>query len=211
MLMAIRVALQHRTTYRFDRNVGLGPHEIRLRPAPHCRTPILGYSLNVAPDKYFLNWQQDPYGNWVARLVFTEPADRARHPRRPDGRHDGHQSVRLLRRAVRRSRAVHLRAGASAKELIPFLETAPPGPRLAAWLERFRPTIRPHEKTVDMLVRLNRQLQHEISYLVRMEPGVQPPDTTLERARRVPAATRVGCSCRSCVTSGSRRVSPRDT
>jgi transglutaminase-like putative cysteine protease len=73
--MAIRVALQHRTTYRFDRSVGLGPHEIRLRPAPHCRTPILGYSLNVAPDRYFLNWQQDPYGNWVARLVFTEPTD----------------------------------------------------------------------------------------------------------------------------------------
>ena len=69
--MAIRVALQHRTTYRFDRRVILSPHEIRLRPAPHCRTPVLGYSLNVAPDKYFLNWQQDPYGNWVARLVFT--------------------------------------------------------------------------------------------------------------------------------------------
>ena len=74
--MAIRVALQHRTTYRFDRNVGLAPHEIRLRPAPHCRTPILGYSLQVAPDQYFLNWQQDPYGNWVARLVFTAPADK---------------------------------------------------------------------------------------------------------------------------------------
>jgi transglutaminase-like putative cysteine protease len=61
--MAIRVALQHRTTYRFDRPVTLAPHEIRLRPAPHCRTPILGYSFNVAPDKHFLNWQQDPYGN----------------------------------------------------------------------------------------------------------------------------------------------------
>jgi len=74
--MAIRVALQHRTTYRFDRMVGLGPHEIRRRPAPHCRTPILGYSLSVTPEKYFLNWQQDPYGNWVARLVFTDQADK---------------------------------------------------------------------------------------------------------------------------------------
>ena len=72
--MAIRVALSHRTTYRFDRHVSLGPHEIRLRPAPHCRTPVLGYSLNVSPEPHFLNWQQDPYGNWVARLVFTEKA-----------------------------------------------------------------------------------------------------------------------------------------
>ncbi len=68
--MAIRVALSHRTTYQFDRLVNIGPHEIRLRPAPHCRTPVLGYSLNVTPSQHFLNWQQDPYGNWVARLVF---------------------------------------------------------------------------------------------------------------------------------------------
>jgi transglutaminase-like putative cysteine protease len=179
---AIRVALQHRTTYRFDRNVGLGPHEIRLRPAPHCRTPILGYSLNVAPDKYFLNWQQDPYGNWVARLVFTEPADRL------DIRVDLTADMTVINPfdffvEPYAEIAPFTYAPALAKELIPFLETAPPGPLLSAWLERFRPTIRSTEKTVDMLVRLNRQLQHEISYLVRMEPGVQPPDTTLERAQ----------------------------
>ena len=74
--MAIRVALQHRTTYKFDRLVNLGPHEIRLRPAPHCRTPILGYSLDVEPEQHFLNWQQDPYGNWVARLVFPERTEK---------------------------------------------------------------------------------------------------------------------------------------
>ena len=74
--MAIRVALQHRTTYAFDRFVNLSPNEVRLRPAPHCRTPIVGYSLQVDPARHFLNWQQDPYGNWVARLVFPERANR---------------------------------------------------------------------------------------------------------------------------------------
>ena len=180
--MAIRVALQHRTTYRFDRSVGLGPHEIRLRPAPHCRTPILGYSLNVTPDKYFLNWQQDPYGNWVARLVFTDRADAL------DIRVDLTADMTVINPFdffVEEYAAVapFRYAPALAKELIPFLETAPVGPRLAAWLERFRPTITPKEKTVDMLVRLNQQLQREINYLVRMEPGVQPPDVTLERAQ----------------------------
>ena len=70
--MTIRVALEHRTTYRFDRLVGIGPHVVRLRPAPNCRTPVSGYSLTVAPAEHFLNWQQDPFGNHLARLVFPE-------------------------------------------------------------------------------------------------------------------------------------------
>ena len=187
--MAIRVALQHRTTYRFDRRVNLSPHEIRLRPAPHCRTPILGYSLNVAPDSYFLNWQQDPYGNWVARLVFTAPTDVL------------DIVVDLIADMTVTNPfdffvepyaefAPFVYAPALAKELIPFLETANAGPRLAGWIERFRASIAPREKIVDMLVRLNRQLQSEIKYLVRMEPGVQAPDDTLGRG------------CGSCRDSG---------
>jgi uncharacterized protein (DUF2126 family)/transglutaminase-like putative cysteine protease len=180
--MAIRVALQHRTTYQFDRRVNFAPHEIRLRPAPHARTPVLGYSFSVTPTQHFLNWQQDPYGNWVARLVFTEPADR----------------LEVLIDLVADMTVINpfdffvepyaehypfTYAPALAKELIPFLETEPPGPHLAAWLQRFRDTRVPGEKTVDMLVRLNQQLQHEIKYLVRMEPGVQTPEETLDLAR----------------------------
>jgi uncharacterized protein (DUF2126 family)/transglutaminase-like putative cysteine protease len=179
--MTIRVALSHRTAYRFDRLVNLSPHEIRLRPAPHCRTPIVGYSLAVEPSGHFLNWQQDPYGNWVARLVFPEP-------------------TRELRIGVDLTADLPIinpfdffvepyaesfpfaYAAPVAKELIPFLETAPLGPRLSAWLDRFRATLRDKEPTVDLLVRLNQQLQHEIRYLVRMEPGIQAPDETLEKA-----------------------------
>ena len=75
-LVTIKVALHHRTHYTYDRPVGLSPHEVRLRPAAHCRTPIESYSLKVKPAKHFLNWQQDPYGNWVARIVFPEKATR---------------------------------------------------------------------------------------------------------------------------------------
>src|SRR5215471_10888300 len=71
--MTIRVSLHHRTSYRFDRPVRLSPQEIRLRPAPHCRTPVLDYSLNVMPERYIVDWQRDAYDNWVAWLVFTEP------------------------------------------------------------------------------------------------------------------------------------------
>ena len=70
--MSIRVAIRHKTTYEYDRAVALSPHLVRLRPAAHCRTPILGYSLKVLPEKHFVNWQQDPFGNFVARYVFPE-------------------------------------------------------------------------------------------------------------------------------------------
>ena len=180
--MAIRVALQHRTTYRFDRPVTLAPHEIRLRPAPHCRTPILGYSFNVAPDKHFLNWQQDPYGNWLARLVFTDVADRL------EVVVDLTADMTVINPFdffvdAYAEHTPFTYAPALAKELIPFLETAPPGPLLAEWLARFRRTLTGEEKTVDMLVRLNQQLQGEIRYLVRMEPGIQAPEETLASAR----------------------------
>ena len=72
--MSIRVALNHRTTYRYDRDVSISPHVVRLRPAPHCRTPVVSYSLRVQPKKQFLNWQQDPNGNYLARFVFPDKA-----------------------------------------------------------------------------------------------------------------------------------------
>ena len=179
--MAIRVALRHRTTYAFDRPVNVAPHEVRLRPAPHCRTPVLGYSLHVEPANHFLNWQQDPYGNWVARLVFPERATK----------------LELIVDLVADMTVINpfdffvepyaetfpfAYAPALAKELIPFLETEPLGARLERWLKDFRASILAKESTVLMLVRLNQQLQREIRYLVRMEPGVQTPEVTLETA-----------------------------
>jgi uncharacterized protein (DUF2126 family) len=181
--MSIRVALNHRTHYRFDRAIALSPHEVRLRPAPHCRTPIPAYSLSVLPAKHFINWQQDPFGNYVARLVFPDKAAELKI------------EVDLIAdMTVINPFDFFVETYADKfpfdyppqlkQELKPFLEAEPAGPRLSKWLEEFRRSgFKPGMVTVDFLVAVNQRLQREIKYLVRMEPGVQTPDQTLERGQ----------------------------
>jgi len=181
--MSIRVALTHRTRYRYDRHVAIAPHLVRLRPAPHCRTGVLSYSLRVEPQKHFVNWQQDPHGNYLARFVFPEKAGELSF------------EVDLIADMTvinpfdffLQDEAIHYPfkyAASLATELAPFLLTQPQGPRLQQFMSALPPL---PERTVDLLVELNRHLQQQIKYVIRMEPGVQTPEQTLE--------TRTG-SCR---------------
>ena len=175
--MAIRVALNHQTEYHYDRPVTLTPQVVRLRPAPHGRTPILSYSLKIAPGEHFLNWQQDPYSNYQARLVFNKPTGVHRRGR-PGGRDDGHQPVRLLRRGDAETYPF-VYEPVLARELIPYLETEPAGPRLGALVEELR---KGDIRIEDYLVEINQRLSQQIKYLVRMEPGIQTPEETLTLA-----------------------------
>jgi uncharacterized protein (DUF2126 family) len=174
--MSIRVALRHRTEYHFDRSVALSPHLIRLRPAPHTRTPIHQYSLTVEPAEHFLNWQQDPFGNFVARYVFPEKARRMV------------VDVALVVEMVTinpfdffvESYAEHFPFEYPKqlhKELKPYFECTESGPRLLQWLQDV-----PREPLhiVNFLVELNQRLQKEIGYVIRMEPGVQTCEETLD-------------------------------
>jgi uncharacterized protein (DUF2126 family)/transglutaminase-like putative cysteine protease len=181
--MTIRVALNHRTCYRFDRPVKLWPHEIRLRPAAHCRTPVSGFSLRVAPANHFINWQQDVAGNWVARLVFPEPASSLEI------------EVDLIAEMTVINPfdffvdddAVHYPFAypdAALGELAPFRGTDRQGPLFDAWLHRFREeAVRPGLRTIDLLVEINRRLKEDVGYVVRLEAGVQTPEQTLELGR----------------------------
>lgn len=175
--MAIRVALHHHTLYRYDRRVKLWPQIVRLRPAPHCRTPVTSYSLRVEPTGHFVNWQQDPQSNWLARLVFPEAVDRF-----------GLTVDLTAELSVQNPFDFFLEESAElfpfryedwlSKELAPFLQTLPVGPLLSTWLQDVD---RSPCRTVDFLVALNQRLSEEIRYLIRMEPGVQSCEQTLER------------------------------
>jgi uncharacterized protein (DUF2126 family) len=177
--MSIHAALTHRTSYRYDRPISLGPQVIRLRPAPHSRTPILNYSLTVEPKPHFLNWQQDPQGNFLARVVFPERVQTFE------------VTVDLIAdMAVINPFDFFLEPEAEdfpfaydpnlAAELAPFRKVDPPGPKLAAWLAQ---VAREKTRTVDFLVGLNTRLQQDVAYIVRMEPGVWSPEQVLAEAR----------------------------
>lgn len=178
--MTIRVALHHQSHYVFDRPVTASPHEIRLRPAAHSRTPVTGYSLSIRPEKHFIHWQQDAYGNFVARLTFPEPTSEIEI------------SVDLLADMTVinpfdffvEDWAEHYPFAypdTLQLELAPYLEAEAAGPLLKAWLSQFKSQIADELNITHFLVQLNQSLHREVSYLIRMEPGVQSCEQTLSK------------------------------
>ncbi|WP_297363329.1 transglutaminase family protein [Thauera sp.] len=179
--MSIHVKLNHVTHYRYDRPVSLSPQVVRLRPAPHCRTPVLAYALKVEPAGHFINWQQDPQSNYLARLVF------------PDQTTELRIEVDLVAELSVINPFDFFLEPAAEKipfaydaalgvELAPYLAKAPApalGPKFLDYLESIPRT---PKASVDFLVALNQRLQHDIRYLVRLEPGVQTPEETLALA-----------------------------
>jgi transglutaminase-like putative cysteine protease len=175
--MSIHVALNHVTHYRYDRPINVGAQVVRLRPAPHCRTRILSYSLKVTPAKHFINWQQDPQSNYLARLVFPEKT----------------QELKIEVDLVAEMSVINpfdfflepyaeefpFAYDASLdQELAPYLVKLPSTPHFEQYLQKVpRTTVR----TIDFLVALNAGLFKDISYLIRLEAGVQTPEETLQK------------------------------
>jgi len=176
--VSIHVALRHVTHYKYDRPVHLSPQIVRLRPAPHCRSNILSYSLKIEPAEHFINWQQDPFANYLARLVIPEKVTEFK------------VTVDLVTEmAVYNPFDFFLEPSAetvpfqydevSLQELAPYLVTEPLTPKFKAFVDSID---RRETRTIDFLVGLNQRLQSEIGYLIRMEPGVQTPEETLTNA-----------------------------
>jgi uncharacterized protein (DUF2126 family)/transglutaminase-like putative cysteine protease len=174
--MSIHAALNHVTHYTYDRLVNLGPQVVRLRPAPHCRSKIISYSLKVEPAGHFVNWQQDPFANYQARLVF------------PAKTREFKVTVDLVvEMAVYNPFDYFLEPAAEQfpfvyeaqlkEELAPYLVADPVGPLVKGYLDKINLKKRP---TNTFLVDLNQLVSKDIKYLIRMEPGVQTPEETLK-------------------------------
>jgi uncharacterized protein (DUF2126 family)/transglutaminase-like putative cysteine protease len=176
--MAIQVAINHSTYYRYDKPVILSPHVFRLRPAVHSRTKILGYSLKIKPENHFMNWQQDPFGNFLGRVVFPEPTIELA------------MDVEVIAElAVINPFDFFLEEYADKfpfvydnhlkKELAPYLEITENGKLLKDWVNQV--DTRERIRTVDFLVALNQRLRQDINYTIRLEVGVQTCEETLAK------------------------------
>ncbi len=177
--MSIHVCLNHVTHYRYDRPIMLGPQIVRLRPAPHSRTPILSYSLKVSPEGHFINWQQDPQSNYLARLVFPERTRELRIEVDLTAELSVINPFDFFLEPVAEKFPFSYDDPMQLHELAPYMVKLPPTPLFAKYLAAI-----PREPvpTIDFLVALIQGLQHDIRYLIRMEPGVQTPEVTLENA-----------------------------
>lgn len=175
--MSIQVAVKHHTSYRYDRRVALTPHVLRLRPAPHAQNRVSGYSLKVAPQEHFINWQQDAFGNYLARLVF------------PEKTRELTIDVEVIVDMVainpfdffldEDAQAVPFTYDATlSRDLAPYLAIEEDGEAIRQWVADFG---RPEGKTIDFIVALNRRLAEDIEYTVRMEAGVQTCAQTLAK------------------------------
>ena len=175
--MALKVVLSHKTHYKYDRPISLSPHTIRLRPAPHSRTPIDAYSMKITPENHFINWQQDPYGNYVARIVFPEKVT------------EFGIDVEVIADLVSinpfdffveeyAEQFPFVYKDELAAELMPYLEVTEKGKKLKKFIKSLDLKER---KINDFLVYLNTEIYKYLNYTVRLEAGVQTCEVTLDK------------------------------
>jgi len=174
--MSIRVAIHHETNYQYDRLVMLGPQIVRLRPAPHCRTKIVSYSMRVTPSEHFCNWQQDPQGNYQARLVFPKPSRRMSIVVDIVADMTSINPFDFFLESYAESFPFEYEP-TLARDLAPYLETLPATELVDRWIASV--DLKP-QRTLDAITSLNQRLQQEIRYEIRMEPGVRSPEETLK-------------------------------
>ncbi|MEJ1154324.1 transglutaminase family protein [Microbacterium marmarense] len=176
--MSIKVALEHYTSYEFSEPVTVHPHVIRLRPAPHARTPIEAYSLEISPKNHFINWQQDPFGNWAARIVFPEKVSKLEITVGLVADMMVINPFDFFMEEYAEQFPFAYRPELAA-DLAPYRAPVDDSADAERWKSELPELPEGGMATVSFLASLNSAVNRAVAYDVRMEPGVQTPDETL--------------------------------
>ncbi len=178
--MGTQVAITHINHYKYSRSIKVWPQIVRLRPAPHARTKITAYSLKISPKEHFINWMQDPFGNYQARIAFPDLTDEFKI------------QVELIADLVAFNPFDFFLDEAAEKfpfeydeqlqrDLQPYLKIDESGPELDRLVETCRSFM--GSNTVDFLVEVNRKVFEAISYTIRMEAGVLSCEQSLSQKK----------------------------
>ena len=171
----MRIRIRHHTEYRYPEPAALGPHYVRLRPAEHTRARLLAYNLTIGPE-HEIRWQQDPWGNRIARVTFDEET-RARalsvtvdasFDIRPVNPFDFFVDGRCEDLPLEYPDGL-------IGELEPFLHPPTMTPALATFIE----SLPSGGRLVDFIVELTRRVAERVNYVIRNEPGLQTSEETL--------------------------------
>jgi len=177
--MSTLVSLQHGTRYQFDRAVTLGPHEIRMKPVPACRTPVSSYSLAVRPARHMMHWHHDAAGNPVARILFQDRFSELEIDVALTADLASLNPFDFLV-APGAERYPPAYPDAERPDLQPYFAALESGERLQGWLADIHAAVnRDSCGTVDLLVAINERVKRDITYVTRMEHGVQSCEETI--------------------------------
>ncbi|MEN9895984.1 MAG: hypothetical protein RIR97_1836, partial [Pseudomonadota bacterium] len=177
--MSIKASIYHLTHYTYDQPVRLGPQIIRLKPAAHSKTKVLSHSLKVSPAGHFVNLQQDPYGNYLARYVFPDPVRELKIEVDLIADMTVYNPFDFFIEEEAEHWPFEYHADI-ADDLVIYRKAEPLGPKVEAFLKTID---RSPRRTIDFVVELNALVQRAVAYVIRLEPGVQTPEDTLSLAR----------------------------
>ena len=174
------LSVEHVTTYRYHQPVALGEHRMMLRPRDGHDQRLIEAKLDIWPEPAELRWVHDVFGNSVAVAHFSgrarelRIASRARVDQRPVNALD----FQLEDYAETYPFSYGLE---EIPDLARSIERHYPDPDRAVdhWARRLMRQDGPNG-TLDLLGAMTDTIKRELTYIPRLEAGIQEPTKTLK-------------------------------
>jgi transglutaminase-like putative cysteine protease len=177
-----RLQIRHLTHYHYAEQVRLLPHTLHLRPRDGYDIRVQSSKLEIKPG-FQIRWKRDIYDNSVAVVNFLALAQELVIASDVVVEHYEDQPLNFVLEENARRFPFQYDA-AERIDLAPYQSAVFPQDQalLKDWIaDVYNPQF--SVDTIDMLTMINQKIANRLQYMVREEPGVQSPATTLTTGR----------------------------